>query len=1119
MMNRRFKIVVSWVLLLVICAGLVNVPQLKAEELNVESADGQVNTQIDTVSGNSIVVHEENVWDGITMDSCYEGENYKVTFTLSGYWQGGYNAGITIENTSNTVIENWFLKFSFQDSINNIWNAVIEENKDGVYIIKNADWNQDIQAHGNVSFGFSASNDFTGFPTKYEVLEQISEKQSEDYYVEYTLYSDWGDGFTGSINITNNTNGRLEDWILEFDFIRNIDSIWNAEIASKDDGHYVIRNSGYNANINAGQTISFGFTGRGGNSTDEPRGYKLYSYEKNAVNNSSELDSDGDGLTDELEIVLGLNPYSDDSDADGLTDYEEMNVTMTDPLKADTDGNGIIDSEDDMDGDGISNREEIDQGTDPLKSDTDGDNLTDYEEIHEYNTNPLLEDTDGDGLTDYEDVFLGFSPLLVDTDGNGIIDSEEKLYQTVTTKFEDVGNEGVTEVSVSLKVSGDAEKRIFIEDVYEIDKLSSGVVGLIGVPVDINCNTDFEQAEIIFHYDVNALGDTKEEDLAIMWYDEENNWYQILDEDSIVDTQDHTVSYTTTHFSTYMLADSKLWYNAWRENIDYTNSNAGDTSKNSFDIAFVVDVSISMGWDGRMDMAKKALNNFINSLQQDDDAAIVTFCAYASLASDFSNDKNKLKQIVNNLSVLSGTNVNSGLLKAIDTFEKHKCDKKNIVVLICDGDVNYVQSTINKCIADDIQIYAINVTSDSANILESMSSQTGGQYYYASTADELETIMVSIADNTVSDINTTDTDGDGLYDIFETAGMRMPNGQVVYTDPSLKDTDGDGLSDFQETGIIYNIDNRYIGNNMYSFAKYFQLRSYPTLKDSDGDGLTDDVDDTPMSNDFGLVAELDNKLWKSDYIHIKSKDGTIYHGGDQSWWKDKSSYQKTDKSGKHQKQLKNDEYYRLWQLGCGTIAMSDAELYMTFQNDGYSSSYPINFNEKNKVYDVDDYRDYLEQMYENIYTIDDNTLQCRTGLLPEVMEDGFKKFLKRNNNDRTNVKWARHVRDAKNLHKKNVLNDIKYMLLNNIPVVFSYFDLYDKDITLYTYIEDAKINKKVDEGINSHYMTVIGLYRFADSDTMDYKYILKVVSWGNIYYIDYNEYADKLSYFSNILSV
>lgn len=1054
----------------------------------------------------------QNKWDGVTTESVYEGTNFKVKFTLSGYWQGGYNAGITIENTGDTAIENWSLRFPFQDNISNIWNASIDKKQGGVYIIKNAGWNQDIPVSGSVDFGFSASNDFTGFPVEYEMLGQINEKHAEDYSVEYILNSDWGDGFTASVNITNNTSWTLEDWVLEFDYTRQIDNIWNAVITTHEGNHYVIANAGYNANISSGQTVSFGFQGTKGNSTDEPTGYKLHSYE----DDTSLRDSDGDGLTDEWENAMGLDPYAKDTDRDGLTDYAEVYLTLTNPLEADTDGDGLIDGEDDMDGDGLTNREELDMGTDPLRSDTDGDNLTDYEEVHDYGTDPLSEDTDGDGLTDYDDVVLGFSPLLADTDGNGIIDSQEKLYQTKSKALEDAKNEGVTEVSVSLTVKGNIENKVAIEDVYEIDTLSSGVVGLIGVPVDISCSEEFEKADITFHYDANALGDTKEEDLAVMWYDEENDWYQILDEDSVVDTQNHTVTYTTTHFSTYMLVDSQMWYDAWRENIDYRNSSSGDTEKHYFDIAFVIDVSGSM-LGTRITNAKSAINKFIDSMQEEDEAAIISFTTSAVLRSDFSNDKEDLKKTVNALFASGNTSVNSGMLKAIDTFEKHACDKQNIVVLICDGDVNCTQATIDKCITNDIQIYAINVLSDTSHAaLENMASQTNGQYYYASSLSEMETMFGYIMGETTEQIDPTDNDGDGLYDIFETAGIKLSNGQVIYTDPTMQDTDGDGLTDYQETGIVYAIDDRYIGKWTVVKAAYFKLRSDPTLPDTDGDGITDDVDDTPWMMDYFAIAKLDNKYGDINYLQIVENDGTVYDGGDQDWWQDKTTYQ-YDGIDEMEK-LQADEYYRLWQMGCGTVAMSDAELYMTIQNDGYNLSVSSSIDTSSGTCNKDEYRDYLEQMYDSVYPLKDTKFDCYVGLSPWVMESGLSGFFERNTSSITNVNWAKYNHYGLTAQKRYVREDIQKMLGENIPVVFSYYSILGDEIAMYYDLQGAQ-SHGASRPKNSHYMTVIGLYKCMDKGTRDYRYILEVVSWGAIYYIDYDEYADNLSYFSNILSV
>ena len=53
--------------------------------------------------------------------------------------------------------------------------------------------------------------------------------------------------------------------------------------------------------------------------------------------------SDGDGLANGGECVLGTNPWSKDSDEDGLEDRTEVEDVKTDPLRKDTDSDGLPD--------------------------------------------------------------------------------------------------------------------------------------------------------------------------------------------------------------------------------------------------------------------------------------------------------------------------------------------------------------------------------------------------------------------------------------------------------------------------------------------------------------------------------------------------------------------------------------------------------------------------------------------------------------------------------------------------------------------------------------------------------------------------------------------------------
>lgn len=702
----------------------------------------------------------------------------------------------------------------------------------------------------SIEFGISCNDAFNSFPNNYELLSTSTDVKEEDYTIKYSVDSDWGNGFTSTISITNNTENALEDWVLEFNFDREITSIWNAVIESHEENHYVIRNAGYNSTIVSKESVLIGFIGCGGDIKDEPKNYVLHTYNAFDENHNVEvdlnLDTDGDGIPDYIEEFLGTDKDKIDTDGDGLSDYYEFSVCNTSPINKDTDGDGITDDLDDEDTDGLSNILEYTYNTNPLVYDTDQDGLNDYQEIMEYGTDPLKSDTDEDGLTDYDDVKLNFSPLMKDTDQNGILDPDEIVEQTYVQKIIDEKNDTVTSVSVTMSVNGNIDNSLSICNMNNIDYMSSNVIGLIGVPVEINCSTEFEDAELTFWYDKNKLGDTNENDLAIMWYNEDDNCYTVLD-DSVVDAQQGKVSYRTTHFSTYMLVDKTKWYSSWKETLDYRTISSNDDKY--YDFAFVIDVSGSMSGT-RLSVAKEALNGFINVLDNKDSACLIKFNSYATVISGFTNDKDSLSAAIKSLYASGGTNVNSGLLKAINQYEnkENSCNKKAII-LLCDGDVNYNSSTIETCVANDIAIYTVNVgASSSSNYLKMMSEKTGGEYYFCPTAGSIETVFGEIKDDTIYEVDPTDTDNDGLFDVYETVGIRLINGQIIHTDPNMADTDGDGLTDYEEIGIVYT-DKLNIGS-LYSFdVKYVLMSSNPLMVDTDSDGKADPNDEKPWTYD------------------------------------------------------------------------------------------------------------------------------------------------------------------------------------------------------------------------------------------------------------------------------
>lgn len=267
-----------------------------ASDVDTELAtENAVNTEEITTDETADETSDEtdgSTWDEVTTENMFAGGNFRVTYTLSAYWDTGYNANVKIENTGDSIMEDWYLEFESGNKITNVWNAEIFENAESKYVIKNAGWNQDIPAQGCVEFGISGEGMFQGFPETYELVSTISEMEKEGYLIEYTVDSDWGSGFTGNIKITNNTESAIEDWVLEFDYDRNIENLWNGVIEKHEGNHYVVRNAGHNGNIAAGQTVSFGFTGTDGTLENEPSEYVLCSYGGETVN------------LDEIEITI-----------------------------------------------------------------------------------------------------------------------------------------------------------------------------------------------------------------------------------------------------------------------------------------------------------------------------------------------------------------------------------------------------------------------------------------------------------------------------------------------------------------------------------------------------------------------------------------------------------------------------------------------------------------------------------------------------------------------------------------------------------------------------------------------------------------------------------------------
>ncbi len=552
-------------------------------------------------------------------------------------------------------------------------------------------------------------------------------------------------------------------------------------------------------------------------------------------------DTDKDGLPNLIEEDIGTDPYNPDTDGDGLPDGYESLTLGTDSLKVDTDNNGINDGDEDFDKDGLINLSEYEKNTEPYNEDTDGDGLKDGEEVNTYGTDPLKKDTDDDGLDDGDEIYFQTDPMNSDTDGNGIKDGDEKREQTFVHKVENADC-AVTEVRVSMAVTGNLQKTTDIESVMNKDVLCTGVVGLVGEPFSIETTSQFDKATLTFAIDKSKLGDTKFDNLMFLWYNEEENNFVELK--TTLDEINSTASIETTHFSRYMIVDRQKWFDNWRKiSIKYKDLYSVYPSITSI----CVDCSGSMeendptqNINGEDTCYRNlAVKGFVDAMLYCDKTSVITFEGSAKEVCALTSNKTILK---NNAEFYNGgwTNANDAIEIALKELDDEN-GKLNII-LMTDGQSSILNTNIQKAIDRGIRIHTIGLGEGANNInLKNYSNQTGGEHFTATTADELEKIYSNISEkNQLSFDGMSDSDGDGVPDDVENSGIPMPNGEIVFTNPNKFDTDEDGLSDGDEVGKLKRVAPAYgTPEEAVVYKFYLNIESNPTKEDSDGDGIND----------------------------------------------------------------------------------------------------------------------------------------------------------------------------------------------------------------------------------------------------------------------------------------
>ncbi len=827
----------------------------------------------------------------------YTYEDYMVTYDVTNSWGDTEMVSITLSNTGDETIENWMLYFNPNGEITGLFDAQQATTSYGTTYYRNSGYNADVAPNASVTFSYTVDN-CEEIPSDFTLCQTRADK-TEGYGVSLQVNQTWGDNneyFNGEIILQNTTDEPIEAWELMVDTnftITEITNSWAATVTELEPYNYLLKGT-YTGTVAANSNVSLGFIGvRDGEAeiidysltesvVDEDAVYVAATIDDD-INWSELPDSDGDGLPDEFEEEYDCDLLNPDSDGDGLPDgYEILNVG-SDPANAHSLDTILSDGEYDNDQDGLSNYEEYMLGTDPLVVDSDHDGLSDGDEENVYGTESLNPDTDGDGLSDGDEIALGLNPLVSDTDSDGVLDNEEMFDQSKTFDADEYDSV-VQQIDVAFEGTGYIDSTTSVKSVMGVDWMCSNVVGLIGDPYDISSDSTITEGTLTFHVAVDALGESSFDNLIVLWYNEAEQRFEELE--TVSDAEASTLTAIVTHFSKYLIVDCNRWYSAWNANY-YPSSNI------DLHTAITIDCSSSMNSNDPNRCRVDAAKGFVNVMRDNDMASVTLFASRVSTQSlgTLTKDKNLLKETIDNVTSLGVTNYEEALQYSINSLDvNNNTSSENIIIFLSDGyptdDSGYAidpsdfdYSIVDTAADAGIKIYTIGLTDNVCEtILEEMADRTGGEYFYANTAEELVPYFLNINVTEKYDI-TTDTDVDGIPDLFETYGMPIANGQVIFSDVESKDkdgdgiaesdpidSDGDGLKDSEEVSVMYvndDTDSKLAAEYVSEYYPdievnacggiYFKMTSDPEDTDTDDDGILD-VDEVKVVGEDGIAA-------------------------------------------------------------------------------------------------------------------------------------------------------------------------------------------------------------------------------------------------------------------------
>ncbi|MHB2155103.1 VWA domain-containing protein [Calditrichota bacterium GD2] len=186
-------------------------------------------------------------------------------------------------------------------------------------------------------------------------------------------------------------------------------------------------------------------------------------------------------------------------------------------------------------------------------------------------------------------------------------------------------------------------------------------------------------------------------------------------------------------------------------------------------VSLVIDRSGSMAGQ-QIDDAKTAAKDFVDQMNANDEAAIISFSTDVTIDQDFTSDKDSLYLAIDGIVTGGNTAIYDASIEAVNLTVSQSGRKA--VILMTDGldnSSNYsLQDAIDNANNANIPIYTIGLGISPGSVeeqnLQQLAQQTGGEYYYAPSSSDLQQIYQDISNQLQNQYQITYTTHNQKFD-------------------------------------------------------------------------------------------------------------------------------------------------------------------------------------------------------------------------------------------------------------------------------------------------------------------------------------------------------------------